>query len=152
MPRLLVVHHTTSPALAELFEATLSGATDETIQGVEVVRKPALAAGAVDALDADGYLLGTPVNIGYLSGALKHFFDLVYYPALDATRGRPFGYYLHGNSDTAGAQRAMESITAGLGWRLVHAPVVVTGPPTKSDLEACWDLGATVAAVLAEGV
>lgn len=152
MPRLLVVHHTTSPVLAELFDAVVSGATDESIQGVEVVRRPALAANAVDALEADGYLLGTPVNIGYLSGALKHFFDLIYYPALDATRGRPFGYYLHGNSDTAGAQRAMVAITTGLGWREVHAPAIVVGSPSKADVESCWDLGATLAAVLAEGI
>lgn len=151
MPRLLIVHHTTSPAQAELLDAVVSGATDESIQGVEVVRRPALAANAVDALEADGYLLGTPVNIGYLSGALKHFFDLIYYPSLDATRGRPFGYYVHGSSDTTGAQRAMATITTGLGWREVHAPVIVVGPPGKADVESCWDLGATLAAVLAEG-
>ena len=53
-------------------------------------------------LEADGVLLGTPANIGYMSGALKHFFDTVYYPCLDATVGLPFGVYVHGNDDTAG--------------------------------------------------
>jgi multimeric flavodoxin WrbA len=148
VPRLLVVHHTTSPNLAALFDAVLSGATTPEIEGVDVVRRPALGATVADVLDADGYLLGTPANLGYMSGALKHFFDTVYYPCLDATRNRPYGVYLHGNNDTTGARRAVESITTGLGWRAAAQPVVVTGEPTKADLEACWELGATMAAGL----
>ncbi|HEX5118305.1 MAG TPA: flavodoxin family protein [Pseudonocardiaceae bacterium] len=151
MPRLLVVHHTTSPNLAALFDAVLSGATTPDIEGVDVVRRPALGATVADVLDADGYLLGTPANLGYMSGALKHFFDTVYYPCLDATRNRPYGVYLHGNNDTTGARRAIESITTGLGWRAAAQPVVVTGEPTKADLEACWELGATIAAGLLPG-
>lgn len=148
MARLLLVHHTPSPALDSLFRAVLDGTTAEGLEDVEVVARPALAATAVDVLEADGYVLGTPANLGYMSGALKHFFDLVYYPCLDATQGRPFGVYLHGNDDVTGALRGIAKITAGLGWRQVHEPVEVTGAPSKGDLEACWDLGATVAANL----
>ncbi|HEX3650113.1 MAG TPA: flavodoxin family protein [Pseudonocardiaceae bacterium] len=151
MPRLLVVHHTTSPTMAALFDAVLSGATTPEIEGVDVLRRPALGATATDVLDADGYVLGTPANLGYMSGALKHFFDTVYYPCLDATRNRPYGVYLHGNNDTTGAQKAIERITTGLGWRAAAQPVVVTGEPTKADLEACWELGATIAAGLLPG-
>jgi multimeric flavodoxin WrbA len=103
----------------------------------------------VDVLQADGFVLGTPVNIGYLSGALKHFFDGIYYPTMTEKAGAPYGLYVHGNNDAAGAIRAAESITKGLGWRRVHAPVTVVGAPAKDDLDACWDLGATVAATLA---
>lgn len=149
MARLLVVHHTVSPALEALFDAAVDGARDPSIQGVEVVCRPALVATAVDALDADGYLLGTPANLGYVSGALKHFFDTIYYPCLDAAAGRPFGLYVHGQSDTAGAQRAVETITTGLRWKRSAADVVVTGPPSKPDLDAAWNLGATLAATLA---
>ena len=88
MPRLLVVHHTPSPALQEMFEAAVSGARTDEIDDVEVVIRPALTAAAADVLEADGYLLGTPANIGYMSGALKHFFDGIYYPCLEATRRR----------------------------------------------------------------
>src|SRR5437660_12756564 len=114
MPTLLIVHHTASPALHSMFDAVLSGATDDRIEGVEVVARAALAATAVDVLGADGYVLGTPANLGYISGALKHFFDQIYYPCLDATGGRLFGAWLHGNSDATGALRAIETITTGL--------------------------------------
>jgi hypothetical protein len=83
-----------------------------------------------------------------MSGALKHFFDTVYYPCLDSTRGRPFGLYVHGNNDTTGAVRGVEAATTGLGWEKAAQHVLVTGEPSKAGLEACWELGATVAAQL----
>jgi multimeric flavodoxin WrbA len=150
MPRLLIVHHTPSPAMQAMFEAAASGARTDDVEGVDVVVRPALTTGAADVLDADGYLLGTPANIGYISGALKHFFDAIYYPCLEATRQRPYALYVHGASDTGGALRAVESITAGLAWRAIRPPVSVTGPPTKADLEACWELGALLAAEIGE--
>ena len=148
MATLLIVHHTPSPGMQAMFEAAVSGATDPEIDGVDVVRRAALAATAADVLAADGYLLGTPANLGYMSGALKHFFDTVYYPCLDTTKGRPFGYYVHGGSDVSGTVRGIESITTGLGWASAAAAVTVTGEPSKDDLAACWELGATVAATL----
>jgi multimeric flavodoxin WrbA len=150
MRRLLIVHHTPSPAMQAMFEAVLGGARTDEIEDVEVLVAPALTAGAADVLGADGYLLGTPANIGYMSGALKHFFDGIYYPCLEATKRRPYGLYVHGASDTTGAVRAIDAITAGLGWRQVRPPVCVTGEVSKDDLEACWELGAIVAAELAE--
>lgn len=148
MATLLIVHHTPSPAMAEMFDAVLRGATDPDITGVDVVRRPALGAGPADVLAADAVLLGTPANIGYMSGALKHFFDLAYYPVLDATRGLPYGLYVHGNLGLEGAVGAVEQIAGGLGWRPVAAPVTVTGPPQRADLQACWELGAVAAAGL----
>jgi multimeric flavodoxin WrbA len=145
---LLIVHHTPSPHMQEMFEAVLAGATDPEIEGVDVVRRPALSLSPADVLAADGYVLGTPANLGYMSGALKHAFDVCYYPCLDATRGRPFGYYLHGNEGTEGAERGIESITTGLGWVKAAAHVVVSGKPSKDDLESCYELGGTVAAQL----
>jgi NAD(P)H-dependent FMN reductase len=152
VPTLLIVHHTASPATHTLFEAVRSGATDPRISGVDVVVRPALTAGAADVLRADGYLLGTPANLGYISGALKHFFDQIYYPCLAATEGRPYGLFVHGNNDTTGAVKAVEVITRGLRWRAVQAPVSVVGEPRQDDLGACWELGAAVSAMIAEGL
>ena len=131
MAVLLIVHHTPSPHCQEMFEAVVAGATDPEIEGVEVVRRPALTVSAVEMLEADGYLLGTPANLGYISGALKHAFDCAYYQLLDSTRGRPFGLYLHGNEGTEGAERAVDTITTGLGWVKAAETVVVSGKPSK---------------------
>ena len=130
----------------------MDGATNDAIEGVDVVAKAALAATAVDVLEADGYVLGTPANLGYISGALKHFFDQIYYPCLDETAGRPFGFYVHGNSDTTGAVRAIETITTGLQWKLAQEPVTVVGDVTNDDRNACWELGAALAAGLSSGL
>ncbi|MDQ3577076.1 MAG: NAD(P)H-dependent oxidoreductase [Actinomycetota bacterium] len=148
MPTLLIVHHTPSPALHAMFEAILSGTNDPDLAAVDVIRRPALSATAPDVLTADGVILGTPANIGYMSGALKHFFDTVYYPYLNATKAMPFGFYVHGNQGTEGAVNSIDVVTKGLGWKQVAEPVVVLGETTKPSLEACWNLGATVAATL----
>src|SRR6201998_826351 len=147
---LLVVHHTPSPHTQEMFDAVMAGATDPDIEGVEVVRRPALTVSPVEMLEADGYLLGTPANLGYISGALKHAFDCAYYQLLDTTRGRPFGVYLHGNEGTEGAERGLAAITTGLGWVQVAETVVARGKRSRAAVEACWNLGATVAAQLME--
>src|SRR3954453_6062776 len=140
MARLLVVHHTPSPAMQELLESALAGARDPALAdldgGLDVQVRPALTAGPVDALEADGYLLATPANIGYMSGALKHFFDTIYYPCLEATARRTFAAYVHSNLDSAGAVRGIEAITTGLSWRPVAPVLTLSGPPMKDDRDA----------------
>lgn len=133
-----------------MLDAVREGATDDAIEGVEVLAVPALSATAVDVLAADGVLLGTPANIGYMSGALKHFFDTVYYPCLDAKAGTPYGLYVHGGNDATGAVRSVETVTKGLSWRAVAAPLTVTGEPGREQLAACCELGGVLAATLLE--
>ena len=148
MTRLLIVHHTTSPALQAMLEAVVAGARDPELEGIDVAVSPALAATASDVLAADGFLLGTPANIGYMSGALKHFFDQIYYPCLQAKTGAPYGLYVHGASDTTGAVRSVTAIAKGLGWAQAFSPVETTGPVGKDVERRCYELGATVAANL----
>lgn len=152
MTRLLVIHHTPSPPTHTLLDAVLEGVHDDAIEGVEVVVRPALAVTIPDVLHAGGYLLGTPANFGYMSGALKHAFDTVYYPILGATQGRPYGLWVHGNDDTAGAVRSVTAIASGLGWELAQAPLEITGAPDRAALDAARELGAAVAAHLAVGL
>jgi NAD(P)H-dependent FMN reductase len=150
VPVLLVVHHTTSPTLHSLFDAVMTGAREasDPAAPVDVVARPALAATVVDVLSADAYILGTPANLGYMSGALKHFFDQIYYPCLEATARRPYACYVHGNNDTTGALRAIQTVATGLRWDLAQAPLEVTGAPTQADLDAAWELGAAMSARL----
>ncbi|BBY16541.1 flavodoxin family protein [Mycolicibacterium litorale] len=145
---LLIVHHTPSPATRELLEAVLSGARDPDIEGVDVVAKPALAATLPDMLAADGYLFGTTANFGYMSGALKHFFDTVYYPSLDHVAGRPYGLWVHGNNDTVGAVNAVEKLATGLGLEKAADVLEVTGTMSAAVRERAYELGGTLAATL----
>lgn len=147
---LLVVHHTPSPSTRELLEAVLAGARDDDVEGVDVVVRPALAATIPDMLDADGYLFGTTANFGYMSGALKHFFDTVYYPSLDHVAGRPFGLYVHGNNDVVGAVSAVEKLATGLSLAKAADVLEVTGAVDAAVRERAYELGGTLAATLME--
>lgn len=147
---LLVVHHTPSPATRELLEAVLAGTHDPDISGVTVESKPALAATVPDMLAADGYLFGTTANFGYMSGALKHFFDTVYYPSLDHVAGRPYGLWVHGNNDTVGAASAVDKIVTGLALVKAADVLEVTGVVDGSVRERAYELGGTLAATLME--
>lgn len=161
MPRLLIVHHSPTASLQRLTDAVEAGAQDDQITGVELVVRSALEATAADVLGADGYVLGSSANFGYMSGALKHFFDSTFLEvggALDEHGGagdssgmtakRPFGLYVHGRYDTTGAIRSILSITGALGWTQAAATLDVLGAVTPEDLETAYDLGATLAALL----
>lgn len=147
---LLVVHHTPSPGTRELLEAVLAGANDPEIDGVDVAIRPALAATVPDMLDADGYLFGTTANLGYMSGALKHFFDTVYYPSLDHVAGRPYGLWVHGNNDTVGAAMAVEKVASGLSLTKAADVLEVVGGIDAAVRERAYELGGTLAATLME--
>ncbi len=162
MSRLLVVHHSPTASMRRLTDAALAGAGDDALAGVEVVVRPALEATADDVLAADGYLLGTPANFGYMSGALKHFFDSTFLqvggslapdgaadPSAGATQKRPFGLYVHGRYDVTGAVRSVLSIVGALGWRQGYDVLEVLGDPGPDDLAAATELGGTLAALLA---
>ena len=163
MARLLVVHHSPTHTVRTLTDAVVAGANDEAIEGVEVVVRPALEANADDVLGADGYLLGTTANFGYMSGALKHVFDSTFLaiggslapdgsaaPAGGSTTGRPFGLYVHGRYDTTGAVRSVTSITGALGWRQAFGVLEVMGDVGEDALARAYELGATLAAVVGD--
>jgi len=116
-----------------------------------VVRE-ALQTSAEDVLAAQGLILGTPENFGYMSGGLKDFFDRIYYPCLEHTRGLPYGLFIRGGNDGTGARSAIERIVTGLGWRSVAAPVILAGDLKDAQLADCVLLGQTLAARLGAGV
>ncbi|WP_375000277.1 flavodoxin family protein [Aeromicrobium sp. CTD01-1L150] len=161
MARLLIVHHAPTPTVRSLAESVVEGAHDDAIEGVEVVVRPALEAEADDVLAADGYVLGTPANFGYMSGALKHFFDTIFLQAGGAladdggageapeTR-KPFGLWVHGRYDTTGAVRSVESIVQALGWKQSADILQVLGDVGEDERDQAYELGATLSALLTD--
>src|SRR5699024_3740343 len=111
-----------------------------------------------------GYLIITPANFGYMSGAVKHVFDSTFLKiggSLDASGGasgnsgimrrRPYGLVVHGRYDTTGAVRSVEGIVGALGWQLAGEVLESTGGVTEEHLGAAEDLGATLAIQLPDG-
>lgn len=159
MARLLVVHHSPTPTVRALTDAVLAGARDDAVEGIEVVEREALAATAEDVLGADGYLLVTPANFGYMSGALKHFFDTLFLQvggalsddgsgASVAGGRRPFGLAVHGRYDTTGAVRSVLAITGALPWQQAAPVLEVLGDVDEAVAASAHELGGTLAALL----
>ena len=163
MATLLVVHHSPTRSMRALTDALVAGADHPDIEGVSVTVRPALEATADDVLAADGYLLATPANFGYMSGALKHFFDSTFLAvggslsddgsaagggSGGSTAGRPYGLLVHGRYDTVGAVRSVQSIVGALQWRQSAAVVEVLGDVSEEHLEKAREVGSTLAAVL----
>jgi multimeric flavodoxin WrbA len=112
----------------------------------------AFDAGAEDVWWAEAVVLCTPANFGYMSGALKDFFERVFHPCLDRTAGLPYALIVKGDTDVEGAVASVERIVTGLRWRALVPPVVVVGEIGDADRDAAWELGATVAASLDAGI
>ncbi|QSR30510.1 flavodoxin [Nocardioides sp. S5] len=161
MPSLLIVHHSPTGSVQSLTDAVIAGAHDDAIEGVSITARPALEATADDVLDADGYLLTTPANFGYMSGALKHFFDTTFLQIGGALSGdgspgasegrtarRPYGLLVHGRYDTTGAVRSVQSIVTAVGWRQAAPVQEILGDVSQDHLDHAYDLGATLAAIL----
>lgn len=150
--KLLVVAHAPSPNTQKLVDAVLRGAQHADIENVSVMWKPPLEAGPDDVLNADGIVLGTTENLGYMSGALKDFFDRSYYTVLEKKQGLPCAVYIRAGHDGTGTQRALESILTGLRWKLAQDIVVCRGDWNDAFIEQCEELGLYMAAGLDNGI
>ena len=149
---LLIVAHNPSPNTQKLADATVRGATHKDIDAVEVKHIPPLQATADDVIWADAIILGTTENFGYMSGALKDFFDRIYYPCLEHTEAMPFALYIRAGLDGTGTRIAVAKITAGLSWKAVQEPIILHGE-YKSEFEnQCEELGMLMAASLEAGI
>lgn len=149
---LIVIAHAPSENTRRMVDAVLRGAGDPAIENVDSCWIPPLEAGPEDILDADAVILGTTENLGYMSGALKDFFDRSYYPCLDKTQGLPFAFYIRAGQDGTGTRRALESITTGLRWRRAREPLVCRGAFQEGFIGQCEELGAYMAASLDAGL
>lgn len=161
MPRLLIVHHSPTAGTRALTAQVVAGARDEAITGIEVEVAEALSVELASVDAADGFLLGTSANFGYMSGALKHFFDSHFLTMGGAladdgsgtpTSGgrKPFGLWVHGRYDTTGAVRSVLAIAGALPWRQAAEVLSVLGEPSVEQRASAYELGGTIAALLSD--
>ena len=150
--QLLIVAHMPSPNMAALVRAVAEGAEDPSVGDVAVRVSPAMETCAEDVMGADGLLLGTTENFGYMSGGLKDFFDRIYTPCLEHTSALPYGIFIRAGNDGRGARRSIERIVQGLGWKAVQPALICRGPWREAVLDQGRELGMTVAAGLDAGL
>ena len=149
---LLIVAHVPSDNTQRLRGAVEAGAASVETGSVQVLVKTPFQANADDVLAAKALILGTTENLGYMSGALKDFFDRVCYPCLEYTGGLPYALYIRAKLDGTGTRRAVESIASGLGWRAVQEPMICHGEWHEDFVDQCHELGMAMAAGLDAGI
>lgn len=152
MQQLLMVYHSQSGSTERMAEAVCRGVAAAGAAGVTLEVRDALEATSDDLLAADGLILGTPENFGYMSGALKVFFDRVYDDCLDRVAGLPTALFVRAGNDGSGAISSVTRILAGLNVRLVQEPLLIAGPFDESRLVECEELGTLMAAGLEAGI
>lgn len=152
MKTLLIVAHAPSNNTRLMAEAALKGAQHPDIDQVQTRWLTPLEATPEDVLSCDGIIMGTTENLGYMSGALKDFFDRCYYPCLEVKQGLPCALYVRAGNDGTGTCRAVESICTGLRWNWIQAPLVCRGDWQTRFLAQCEELGMTMAAGLEVGI
>jgi len=149
---LLIVAHAPSDNTVALRDAVARGAAHDDIDGVAVTVKSPFDTGPADVLAAQAIILGTTENLGYMSGALKDFFDRVYYPCLEHTQGLPYALYIRAGHDGTGTRRAVETIVTGLRWRAIQEPLICRGDYQDAFADRCEELGMLMAAGLEAGI
>ncbi|MDH4094694.1 MAG: NAD(P)H-dependent oxidoreductase [Betaproteobacteria bacterium] len=150
MKTLLIVYHTGGVKTAQMSEAVERGARAE--EGVRVVVKRCADAGPQDVLAADGLILGTPENFGYMSGMMKDFLERIFYACEGKLEGRPWALFVGAGQDGSGAVTSVERIVTGLRLKKIREPIVVVKDLKPEQLAACEQLGAAMAAGLAAGI
>lgn len=149
---LLIVYHSQSGHTEALADAVLKGAQHPDIDDLEIRFIKAKQADENDLLWADGVLIGTPENFGYMSGGMKDFLDRTYYPVDGKLAGRPYAIFISCANDGRGAAKAIQRIMNGYATREVADPLICRGRPKPEHLKAAEELGMTVAAGLSAGV
>lgn len=150
--KLLIIYHTQSGNTNRMAEAVLEGARDPDIANVETRVLDALDASSADLLAADGVIFGTPENFGYMSGALKYFFDRTYYDCLDRVAGKPYALFVRAGNDGRGAIDSVTRIITGLKLKAICEPVLIAGDFDAARLSECREMGQLFAAGLEAGI
>ena len=124
---LLIIANIPSENTKALADAAFKGATQQDIKGVSVKLLSPFEANADDVIACDAILIGTTENFGYMSGAIKDFFDRVFYPCLEHTEALPYAIYIRAGLDGTGTEMAMQKIISGLKWKQAQDVLICQG-------------------------
>ena len=149
---LLAVIHAPSPNTKRLRDAVVTGANHPDVSGIALTCLSPFETTTDHLMTADAIILGTTENLGYMSGALKDFFDRCYYPVLEAKQGTPYCLFIRAGHDGTGTRRGVETIVTGLRWKAVMDPLICRGEWDDAFVPQCEELGLTMAAGLEAGV
>lgn len=152
MSNLLIVSNCPSVNTRALQQAVVGGAQQENFEGMQIKNLEPLDAGPEEVMWADGLILGTTENFGYMSGLVKDFLERIYYPCLEQTEALPFALYVKGGLDGQGAKTSVERIVTGLRWKHIREPLVLKGEFCDQFVADCRELGLTMAAGLDAGI
>jgi multimeric flavodoxin WrbA len=101
---------------------------------------------------ADGIIFGTPENFGYMSGALKDFFDRTFYPAEPHQINLPYCMFVSSGNDGTGAVREVDRIVKGYPLRKINDPLIIVGGFKDEHQQKCEEFGLGMAAGLSLGI
>lgn len=149
---LLIVYHTKTGNTGLMAAAALRGARHPDVTGIEVRYKRAYHANADDLLWADGLLIGTPENFGYMSGAMKDFLDRTYYEVENMLQPLPCAIFISAGNDGTGALRHIRRIVKGYPFTEVQPPIIAQAGVTPAHLEQAEALGTALAIGLEAGI
>ncbi len=152
MKKLLIIAHAPSLNTRALFKAVRRGAEHPQVLDISIKARVPMEATPYDVLDADGLILGVTENLAYMAGAVKDFFDRIYYPTISKKEGMPYALYVRAGSDGTGAMKGVERIVTGLRWRAVQEPLIFRGPYDKAFETDCEQLGLAFASGLEAGI
>ncbi len=152
MKKIALIAHAPSENTQRMAQAVVRGCQHPELEEVQCQWVPPLQANAEQVKNCHGIILGTTENLGYMSGALKDFFDRIYYPCLESCQGKPVALYIRAGHDGTGTERAINSICSGLKWRFVLPTTLCQGQWQDNFIEQCETLGTTFAAGLDSGI
>ena len=149
---LLIIAHAPSPNTQSLATAAEKGACHPDVGDVTVRRLSPFDITCNDLMNADGVMIGTTENIGYMAGATKDMFDRCYNDWLDQTEAKPLAIYIRAGLDGTATRRSLESIASAQKWRLVAPVLILHGTWSDNYPQQVEELAMGMAAGLDAGI
>jgi multimeric flavodoxin WrbA len=152
LKQLLIVFHAPSENTLKMRQAMEDAIVNAGLEQVSLNVLPPMETQPKDVLACDAIILGTTENLGYMSGALKDFFDRCYYPVLEQKQGLPVAAVVRAGHDGTGTCRALQTIITGLKWRWVQDILVCRGDWQDGFVDDCHELAEAMVCALEQGI